>query len=74
LALQHWRYSLGNVIDAPEVRLELVTEGLFWRSFDRADIGVSGIVDQHINAPEATYKIGKLFGVTRLSQCVRLCR
>jgi hypothetical protein len=44
--------GLGDVIDAPEVRLELAAEVLLARCLDRGDVRVAGVVDDDVHPPE----------------------
>ena len=44
---------LGDVVDAPEVGLELGAEVVVVDGLDRRDVGVARVVDDHVDTPEA---------------------
>ncbi|CAM5589599.1 hypothetical protein SANTM175S_00678 [Streptomyces antimycoticus] len=53
LAAQGGKRGLGDVVDAPEVRLELGAEVVVVRCLDGRHIRVSRVVHEHVDAPEA---------------------
>src|SRR5690606_4334341 len=49
----------GDVVDAPEIGLELLPEVLDRAGFDGCDVGIAGVVDEDVDAAEASDRVGE---------------
>ena len=58
LLAQHRDGRLRDVVDAPEVGLELGAEVLVVAGLDGRDVGVAGVVDDHVEAAEPLARLG----------------